>query len=134
MSILDLDWEIGEIECDEEKLRKIGLDFDIGFHEWLLTIEPENIYAMMILGEAYTQAGFYNKGLKMDLKLSNLLPHEPTVHYNLACSYSLLGKKRAAISELKKAISLGYDDFEHLKEDPDLSNIREDNEFRELIS
>ena len=87
----------------------------------------------MCLGSAYTKKGFYREGLKVDLHLSKVRPKDPIVHYNLACSYSLLGDTTKALEALKKAIVLGYDDFSYLKKDKDLENLRKDKRFRELM-
>ncbi len=75
----------------------------------------------------------HEKGLNVDMKLAELKPANPLVHYNLACSYSLLGNIDAAINTLKKAIDLGYKDVEHLERDSDLINIRSDKRYKELI-
>lgn len=44
--------------------------------------------------------------------------------YNRACLYSLLDKKEAAIKSLERSVELGLLDYNHLKNDPDLNNIR----------
>lgn len=99
-------------------------DFEILFYEKLLEKRPNFIQALSCLGEAYTRKGFYEEGLKIDRKLVQLKPEDPIVHYNLACSLSLVGKAEEALEELKKAVLLGYDDFSYLLEDPDLENVR----------
>ena len=47
-----------------------------------------------------------------------------TVHYNLACHHSLLGRKVEAIEELRRALGLNRELIEWSKEDPDLESIR----------
>lgn len=108
------------------------INFEISFYESLLQKDPGFIDALIPLAENYTRAGRYEDGLKIDLKLSELLPKDPTIHYNLACSYSLLNKIPEAVETLKKALTLGYKDFEHMKEDPDLSNLRSHPDYQEL--
>eukprot|EP01129_Flabellula_baltica_P004541 TRINITY_DN1587_c0_g1_i1.p1 TRINITY_DN1587_c0_g1~~TRINITY_DN1587_c0_g1_i1.p1 ORF type:complete len:360 (+),score=105.33 TRINITY_DN1587_c0_g1_i1:110-1189(+) len=44
--------------------------------------------------------------------------------YNLACVESLLGNVDEAIFQLMNAINEGYNDIEHMMNDPDLENIR----------
>ncbi len=65
----------------------------------------------------------------MDRKLSLLRPENPIVHYNLACSYSLVGDVPESFEAIKRAIRLGYDDFQYMAQDPDLSNLRQDERF-----
>lgn len=107
------------------------LDFEITFYERLLKTAPNMVEALTILAENYTLAGKYMKGLKTDRKLAKLKPDDETVFYNLACSYSLLNMLEASLQALKKAISLGYDDFEHLQKDPDLENLRTSDHFND---
>jgi len=90
------------------------------------------------LGDLLTRMGYIEEGLKVDLRLSKLLPHDPTVHYNLACSYALLREKDDAFSELQQAIHLGYADAAHMSKDQDLEALRSDPRFtkclRDIIS
>ncbi len=117
----------------KKRSRKKRKDFEILFYEKLLEKRPNFIQALSCLGEAYTRKGFYEEGLKIDRKLAQLKPKEPIVHYNLACSLSLLGKAEEALEELKKAVFLGYDDFFYLLEDPDLENVRKLPTFLEFF-
>ena len=62
-----------------------------------------------------------------------LRPADPIVFYNLACSYSLVGNIDSALQAIKKSLILGYADFSHLLEDPDLSNLRKHVGFEQLL-
>lgn len=55
------------------------------------------------------------------------------VHYNIACAYALAGHKEKAFHHLWKAVENGYDDVEHMKNDEDLSSLRDDERFKELL-
>ena len=87
----------------------------------------------MALGETYTRRGWHEKGLAVDRQLTQLKPHEPVVWYNLACSLSLLKRFDESLDALRQAIGLGYDDFEYLLKDPDLSSLRQLPKFRQLL-
>lgn len=114
--------------------KRDNLDFEIEFYERVLREAPDFKQALVALGDAYTRKGHYHKGLKIDKKLTKLKPSDPIVFYNLSCSYSLLEMKDLALGALNRAIDLGYDDFNYLKKDPDLNNLRDDIRFQELIS
>lgn len=60
-------------------------------------------------------------------------PTSSTAAYNMACTYSRMGKKQQAIKALRKAIQIGWDDHEHMQQDGDLDAIREMREFKDLI-
>ena len=108
-------------------------DFEIIFYEQLLKKSPNFVQALSCLGDAYTRSGFYDEGLRVDRRLSELKPEDPVVHYNLACSLSLTGKFESAFKELKKAVLLGYDDFCHILKDADLENVRKDVGFERFF-
>jgi tetratricopeptide (TPR) repeat protein len=110
------------------------LDFEIQFYEGILRNTPNFIQALVALGNVYTKSGFYEEGLKIDQKLVDLLPSDGVVHYNLACSYSLLGFIDLSFGALTKSIKLGYRDFHYMKIDPDLKNVRVDERFERLIN
>ncbi len=110
-----------------------NLDFEISFFEDILRDKPDHIDALIALGDTYTKRGRYKDGLKIDLKLSKLKPDDPTVHYNLACSYSLLHKADLCLKILEKAIRLGYRDFSFMSEDPDLAFIIKDPRYKKLL-
>lgn len=109
------------------------LDFEIRFYEGVLGRNPGAVDVLMALGDDYTKAGRYREGLTIDLKLSRLRTHDPVVHYNLACSYSLLGHNDEALATLRRAVALGYRDFAHMQRDPDLENIRNEPRYLALL-
>jgi len=106
---------------------------EIEFYEGVIREKPDHIDALKILGNLYTQNKQYEAGLMIDLKLSRLLPEDPNVHYNLACSFALLGRSKQALDTLRKAIILGYTDHRHMKDDEDLVSLRNLPEFQEIV-
>ena len=109
------------------------LGFEIGFYERLIQEHPNFVDALMALGEAYTRRGWYEKGLAVDLKLTQLKADAPIVWYNLACSYSLLHRHDEGLQALRQALALGYDDFKYLEKDPDLVSLRRSTQFRRFL-
>lgn len=111
------------------KAARESLEFEIRFFQGICQRDPDFIEALQILGDAYTKTGQWEKGLQIDQRLAKLCPGNPLVFYNLACSYSLLGKLDEAFAALQRAIALGYDDVRWLSRDPDLENLRNDARF-----
>lgn len=109
------------------------LEFEVAFYERLLEEQPNFVDALMALGEAYTRGGFYEKGFAVDQRLIQLKAHDPVVWYNLACSLSLLKRFDEALTSLRRALELGYDDFEYLGTDPDLQALRQSPQFRRFL-
>lgn len=109
--------------------RRKRKDFEIQFYEKLIEGSPNFVHALMCLGDAYTRGGFYKEGLAVDKRLAHLKPEDPIVYYNLACSLSLIEDAEAAFQALKRAVLLGYDDFDYILSDPDLEQVRGDARF-----
>jgi hypothetical protein len=53
--------------------------------------------------------------------------------YNLACAYSRLGEREKATAALLRAVKAGFGDFEHMKSDPDLAAIRDEEIFQAIL-
>jgi hypothetical protein len=109
------------------------LDFEIGFYEKLLRAYPDFVDVLIPLGHAYTRRGQYEKGLSVDLRLTELRAADPLTWYNLACSYSLLHRIPDALQALGHAFEQGYRDLEYLQQDPDLMNVRRSSTYRTFL-
>jgi Flp pilus assembly protein TadD len=109
------------------------LAFEISFYEGILAEDADFVDALIPLAEAYTRAGLHEKGLEADRRLATLCPKNPTVHYNLACSYALTGHPDEALATLEHAIELGYRDADFMLKDKDLVSLHDDERFARLI-
>jgi len=85
------------------------------------------------LAHAYTQKGEYEKGLKLDRRLVRLLKDDGVAHYNMACSLALLGRSDEAIRVLRRALKCGYEDRDHMRQDPDLASLHKLPAFKKLL-
>ena len=108
------------------------LDIEIGFLEGVVDRDPKYVEALQVLGDNYTRRGKFNEGMQIDETLSKLLPGDPTVLYNLACSYALTRRLEQAASALLRAIERGYNDYKWLAKDPDLQNLRDHDLFKTI--
>jgi tetratricopeptide (TPR) repeat protein len=110
-----------------------SLDFEIGFYTAIIEKNPEYVDALSLLGDAYTRKGLYAEGLEIDRRITTLKPRDPIAHYNLACSYSLLQRKKEAIQSLRRSIALGYNDIAHIATDADLAFLRKERSFHRIL-
>ncbi len=63
-----------------------------------------------------------------------LLPDDPTWHYNLACSLAYFGDRETeAFDELEKAIDFGFRDVAAIEKDADLKRIAKSPRFAQLV-
>ena len=126
-----LNWRA--IPLDRDKAKSLGDDFQLSFLKSILEKDPDNIEILVQLGDLYSKLSYVEESLKTDLKLVNLCPEEKVFHYNLACSYSMLNDLDSSLLALEKALLLGYDDFEQIRSDADLRNLRKDRRFQQLV-
>lgn len=100
------------------------------FHECLQRVErrlqlnPDDVRAVYMksgslcgLGETALAMEWADRALAMD-------PEEPSVLYNVACDYALLGATDKAIDCLAKALDQGFGHTEWIEHDPDLESVR----------
>jgi len=67
----------------------------------------------------------FEKGLKIE-------PNDVSLHFNLACGYSMQEEKDKSLFHLDKAILNGYKDFEKIKTHDDLAFLRVQPEFEKF--
>lgn len=111
------------------RLRRANLDFDVGVLELVCAQRPDDLRALVALGQAYSRLGRHRQGLEVDRRLVAAQPHEPVFRYNLACSLTLTGDLDGACAELLAAIDQGYRDFAHMEADADLAGLRNNPRF-----
>lgn len=109
------------------------LDFELEFYGKVLAGVPDFADALRAQACNLTLKGRLQDGLAVDEKLVTVCPGDPTAHYNLACRYALLKQRDKAIVTLRRAVELGYRDFDFMQEDHDLDSIRKDPRFRKLL-
>ena len=109
------------------------LEFEVRFYEKLLTAYPDFVDVLIPLGNAYTRLGLHEKGLQVDLRLAQVRGDDPLSWYNLACSYSLLKRVDESMAALRKSVELGYVDVGYLQKDPDLTNLRQSQQYRQFL-
>ncbi|MFH0965599.1 MAG: hypothetical protein V2A58_16505 [Planctomycetota bacterium] len=116
-----------------KKKPTLEIDFEIAFYEGVLARHPAYVEVLKVLGHLYTERGFFEKGLALDRRLVRLLPADPVVRYNLACSCALTAQPDSAFEALERAFELGYRDWQHMEKDRDLESIRRDNRYGALV-
>jgi thioredoxin-like negative regulator of GroEL len=112
-----------------DRVSRAGVRFQIAVWEEILDRRPDDTEALRFLAHAYTQVGRLEEGLGADRRLAELLPRDPRVRYNLACSLALSGDGDGALAELARACELGFDDLNLLRRDQDFESLRDHPEF-----
>ena len=82
---------------------------------------------------AYMMQKKYNKALDDLKKAKELKPESSSIRYNLACVHALMGNVDYGLDELDAALARGFNDYESLRKDPDLANLRKHKEWRPIL-
>ena len=93
---------------------------------------PEDARARSLLASCYADAKRPEDADREMKFAATLRPTDPTLHYNCACTYGILGLKAEAMDSLRKARQLGYSDAVWVRRDPDLATLHDDPEFDRL--
>jgi predicted Zn-dependent protease len=91
------------------------------------TVSSTLAFALFYLGDTDQAIAFMNA-----IIVEN--PEDAGEYYNLACLYALANKKQEAVDALKLAIELGYKSYNHIRLDRDLTNIREEQAYQDILN
>lgn len=98
-----------------------------------MTFRPENWWNWSSLAFIQGRLEKSEDALMSAQRGLELNPEEPSLFYN-ACCYALrIGRKKAAMKYLRKAISIDPSYKMKAREDPDLRDLREDPDFEEVF-
>jgi len=114
----------GKLRADTQELE---------FLENIVRRLPEDTEVLRALADLYTRTGDYAEGLRIDERLSHLCAEEPLVWYNLGCSLALMERAEDALEALSRSVELGYDDYEWMKKDTDLTSLHGDPRFESML-
>jgi tetratricopeptide (TPR) repeat protein len=108
------------------------LDIEIGFMEGVVRRDAKSFEAWQALSEDYARRGRLEDRLKADEQLARIEPNDPSVLYNLACSYSLAKQAEPAVNALSRAVAKGFKEFKWLLKDPELGHVRKNPLFKKV--
>jgi tetratricopeptide (TPR) repeat protein len=98
-----------------------------------LQLNPKFVPAINNLALVTAANQEYYKALTIFSDVLNYWPDDAETHYNIACMYARLRRVDESIEWLKKAIDKGYTNWESIKRDGDLDNIRDSLAYKALI-
>ncbi len=109
-------------------------DFNSAIHEFKrsIAIRP-TAQAYSNLGASYLQVGKPNLALRALRESERLNASDNIVMYNIAATYSLSNDTDLSLEYLNKALRQGFNNYDAIRFDPDLSNIRGEPEFRTVL-
>jgi len=111
-------------------------DFEKSIYQYqkALSIQPNAVPVLNNLAIVYMAKRDYEKAVSVFGRIADLQPDNASVYYNIACVYSIQNKTKESLDLLKMAIEKGYDNWEHIRTDKDLKNIRNSLYYKEIMS
>jgi serine/threonine protein kinase/Tfp pilus assembly protein PilF len=94
---------------------------------------PEDGRAYMFYATDLAQAGKKDEAMVQAAKALEWTPNDPLMLYNAACFYARMDEKAKAMESLREAVAAGFENFEWIKRDTDLENIRGEKEYSDLV-
>ncbi len=91
-------------------------------------------YIFFMEGKKEKAQKLFNNSIKRDLQDIKDVPTEFSMEYDLAGIYAILGNKQEAYARLEKAIDKGFNDYRFIMIDPVFENIRNDEQFKRIIT
>jgi adenylate cyclase len=95
---------------------------------------PDDARARGYYAVVLAEAGRKDEALREGAHALELSPDDPVMLYNVSCLYSRLEEYSRAVETLKQAIAVGYANFDWMKHDPDIANLRDRADFKELMA
>ena len=119
---------------DAKLLTVAQYTYDIA--ERRLNLNPDDARAAYIGATALANLHENEKAADLGYLAAEIASPDPRTHYNLACLFSMLGETDTSLDHLEKAIRDGrpVGMLEWAKADPDLSTIRSEKRFHELMN
>lgn len=109
-------------------------DFNNAIREFKASVaSTPTVDAYSNLGASYLQLGKRNLALRSLQNAERLGAGDRFVAYNLAATYSLNESTDLALEYLDKALGLGFSQYDAIRFDPDLANVRAEPEFRQVL-
>jgi|GEM_PF-587146 len=110
-------------------------DYDQAIREFSAIIGkyPDSSVAYNNRAAGYVRQNKFDKARDDLNKALQIDPSYPVTYYNLAALYALQKQSAPALASLDKALELGFNDYDFLRADPDLANIRKHPEFRKIL-
>ena len=123
-----LHFKLGNLYLGQRELKQAVIEF-----EKSVALRPDFLGARNNLAMAYAADRQYDQALTAFKKLVELDPDNAAAYYNIAVLYALQSNVPDSIAWLKQAIDKGYRNWELIKTDKDLANIRHSQDYRQLV-
>jgi len=102
--------------------------------EKALHIQPNFIHALNSMALYYAGKNDYDSAISYFKRMVKIKPDITTVYYNIACLYAKQNQIEKSLDWLNKAIKTGYDNWQLIRTDSDLKNIRNAPGYQRILN
>lgn len=120
-----LSYNLGNLYNEQGKLEQA-----LYHYQSALSVDPGFIQAMNNLAFIYVRRAEYEKAHGLFKKMLEIQPDSGDIYYDIACLYAKQNKVEESIHWLKKAIKKGYTNWDIIKTDKNLENVRSSSYFQ----
>lgn len=99
-----------------------------------VSLKQDSVEARYGLVQSFSRKQDYAEAIKVMQEIQALQPDNPETYYNLACVYSKGNHADESIKYLRKAVDMGFSNWDLIRKDPDLANVRDRVEVIELLT
>jgi len=114
--------------------KKGQVDKAIADYSKAIALDPTNEGIYNNRGMAYASQKKYDRAIADFETAIELNPGDNSGYYNMACLYALGNNTKEACKWLRETILKGYNDRQHIEQDPDLDNIRNASCYKEILA
>ena len=101
--------------------------------EMHLELDPYDARALILGAAANASLGDAERAIEYATRAIAVDPEDPLLLYNVACTFSLLGKTRESLDSLEQAVNNGYGDKGWIEHDSDLDSVRLEPRYLALV-
>eukprot|EP00755_Sulcionema_specki_P038930 Sspe_Gene.2818::Locus_939_Transcript_1_1_Confidence_1.000_Length_1636::g.2818::m.2818 len=113
----------------------------LGCADWVTPLQGSDLnidisklaHRLHELGIQGLETGNYGSAADWFKMQADLIPVDPVAMYNLGCAKSLLGELDQAFDALDHALQRGYNNPQHMLEDPDLAALQSHPRWADLV-
>ena len=99
-----------------------------------IALQPDHFNILNRLAMIHIKEKNYTDAISLlSGPMLKIQPNNADIYYNISCLFSIQNDQEKAIEWLGRALEKGYDNWEKIKTDPDLENIRNSRYYQETI-
>ena len=124
-----LHYQLGLLFEKSNNLKKAGQSY-----QQSLALQPDDFNTLNRLAMIHIKEKNYTDAIALlSGPMLKIQPDNADIYYNISCLFAIANDQEKAIEWLSRALEKGYDNWEKIKTDPDLGNVRNTSYYQNLI-